>query len=128
MVSGGWQSWVMEAIGEQLEKADDAGSWLPRPAHLHAVPQAVACAVRLGEPSPAGPAGQELLERLAAGLAGAALAAPGVLATATYAGAADYADHIEGLSRTIEYLQLLAAGAVDRTRNQAIQAAATATT
>ncbi|UUL76560.1 hypothetical protein NG819_01725 [Pseudarthrobacter sp. Fe7] len=28
----------MEAIGEDLGKADDAGGWLPRPAHLHAVP------------------------------------------------------------------------------------------
>ncbi|WP_306897832.1 HNH endonuclease signature motif containing protein [Arthrobacter sp. B1I2] len=70
--------------------------------------------------------GRDVLDGLAAQLAAAALAAPGVLATATYAQAADFADHVERLSRNMEYLQLLAAGTVDRTRAQAIRDAAAA--
>lgn len=109
----------MEAIGEQLDEsfgglfgglfggnADDAGSRRTSPARLRAVPG--------GEGS--GPA---ILGALAEGLATAAVAAPGVLATATYVEAADYAGHAEELARTVEYLQLLAAAAVDRTRTQA---------
>ncbi|MEW1951740.1 hypothetical protein AB0280_21115, partial [Pseudarthrobacter sp902506025] len=73
----------MEAIGEHLGaayggKAYDAGSWLPRPAHLHAVP---------GEASQhraTGPAHQDLLAGLAARLAAVSLAAPDVLESASY--------------------------------------------
>ncbi|HJV98472.1 MAG TPA: hypothetical protein VJ617_05200, partial [Arthrobacter sp.] len=50
----------------------------------------------------------------------AAVAAPGALAMAGYVEAADFADMAEELSRTVEYLQILGAGAVDRTRTQAI--------
>ncbi|HJW00194.1 MAG TPA: DUF222 domain-containing protein, partial [Arthrobacter sp.] len=53
-------------------------------------------------------------------------AAPGALAMAGYVEAADFADMAEELSRTVEYLQILGAGAVDRTRTQAITDAATA--
>lgn len=118
----------MEAIGEQLDgpfgglfgglfggNADDAGSRRTSPARLRAVPG--------GEGS--GPA---ILGALAEELATAALAAPGVLATATYIEAADYAGRAEELARTVEYLQLLAAGAVDRTRTQAITQATARTT
>ncbi|MCP8999573.1 13E12 repeat family protein [Pseudarthrobacter sp. RMG13] len=56
----------------------------------------------------------------------AAAAAPGTLAMAGYVEAADFAGLVEELSRTVDYLQILAAGAVDRTRTQAITAAATA--
>lgn len=114
----------MEAIGEQLDgpfggllggNADDAGSRRTSPARLRAVPG--------GEGS--GPA---ILGALAEELATAALAAPGILATATYLEAADYAGHAEELARTVEYLQLLAAGAVDRTRTQAITQATARTT
>ncbi|TAP38772.1 HNH endonuclease [Arthrobacter sp. S39] len=45
---------------------------------------------------------------------------------ADYAEAAQYAGMAEELSRTVEYLQILSAGAVDHTRTQAISAAATA--
>ncbi|MCU1436790.1 MAG: hypothetical protein JWR71_3515, partial [Pseudarthrobacter sp.] len=54
----------------------------------------------------------------------AAAAAPAHLALASYLEAADYAGLTEELSRTVEYLQILSAGAVDRTRTQAIADAA----
>ncbi|WP_242633291.1 HNH endonuclease signature motif containing protein [Arthrobacter sp. S39] len=54
----------------------------------------------------------------------AAAAAPEVLALANYTGAAEYAGQVEDLSRTVEYLQILGAGAVDRTRTRAITDAA----
>jgi hypothetical protein len=118
----------MEAIGEQPDgpfgglyggllggNADDAGSRRTSPARLRAVPG--------GEGS--GPA---ILGTLAEGLATAALAAPGVLATATYIEAADYAARVENLARTVEYLQLISALTVDRTRTQAITQATARTT
>jgi len=116
----------MEAIGEHLgeaygRKAYDAGSWLPHPAHLHAVP------AEASQHRATGPGHQDLLAGLAARLAAVALAAPGVLASASYLEAAEFAARTEDLARTVEYLQLLGAGAVDRTRAQAItDAAATA--
>jgi hypothetical protein len=61
----------------------------------------------------------------------AAAAAPGTLAMTGYVEAADFAGLVglvEDLSRTVDYLQILAAGAVDRTRTQAITAAATTRT
>ncbi|MCO4255294.1 DUF222 domain-containing protein [Pseudarthrobacter cellobiosi] len=59
----------------------------------------------------------------------AASSAPGTLAMTSYVEAADFASLVEDLSRTVDYLQILAAGAVDRTRTQAITtAAATRTT
>ncbi|MDT0171149.1 DUF222 domain-containing protein [Pseudarthrobacter sp. BRE9] len=123
----------METIGEDLGKAYDAGSWLPRPAHLHAVPGE---APATGEPSAqslsltaaAAPAVRALLGGLAGQLAATALAAPDVLASASYVEAADFAGGVEELVRTAEYLQILSADAVDRTRTQAISDAATAKT
>ncbi|WAJ33267.1 DUF222 domain-containing protein [Arthrobacter sp. FX8] len=118
----------MEAIGEQLDglfgglyggllggNADDAGSRRTSPARLRAVPG--------GEGS--GPA---ILGALAEELATAALAAPDLLAAATYVEAADYAARVENLARTVEYLQLISALTVDRTRTQAITQAAARTT
>jgi hypothetical protein len=136
----------MEAIGEQLGaafggNADDAGSRLPRPGRLRAVPAGEGR--DLHGPGPRGPlpAVEEqgprqpalaptprtpsTLHELTRELAAAALAAPDVLAGATYLEAADFADGVEELSRTVEYLQLHSAGAVDRTRAQAITDAAT---
>ncbi len=118
----------MEAIGEDLGEAYDAGSWLARPAHLHPVPSEDPLTGPLQAPaSRPGPGRQDVLDGVAAQLAAAALAAPDLLTTASHAEAADYAARIEGLARSMEYLQLLAAGAVDRTRTQAINDAATAT-
>jgi hypothetical protein len=57
-----------------------------------------------------------------------AAAAPDILALAGYAEAADYASQVEDLSRSVEYLQVLGAGAVDRTRTRAITDAAAART
>ncbi|MDR6414470.1 DUF222 domain-containing protein [Pseudarthrobacter sulfonivorans] len=51
-------------------------------------------------------------------------AAPDQLARAGYVDAADFAGQTEELSRDVEYLQILSAGAVDRTRTQAITTAA----
>ncbi|MDQ0692801.1 hypothetical protein QF047_003761 [Arthrobacter sp. W4I7] len=56
-------------------------------------------------------------------LAEAAAAAPGMLAGADYVEAANYAGEVEDLSRGVEYLQVLSAGTVDRTRTQAVAAA-----
>jgi hypothetical protein len=56
-------------------------------------------------------------------LAEAAAAAPSILAGADYVEAANYAGQVEELSRGVEYLQVLSAGTVDRTRTQAIAAA-----
>ncbi|SER20938.1 hypothetical protein SAMN05444745_12364, partial [Arthrobacter sp. OV608] len=55
-----------------------------------------------------------------------AAAAPSMLAGASYVDASQYAADVEDLSRTVEYLQVLSAGTVDRTRTQAIAAADTA--
>jgi hypothetical protein len=66
-----------------------------------------------------------LREAIAAANAVAAVA-PDMPALADYGEAADFAGLAEDLSRTAEYLQILAAGAVDRTRARAITAAATA--
>ncbi|WP_455836870.1 HNH endonuclease signature motif containing protein [Pseudarthrobacter siccitolerans] len=56
-------------------------------------------------------------------VAQAAAAAPSILAGASYVEAAKYAAGVEDLSRTVEYLQVLSAGTVDRTRTEAIAAA-----
>lgn len=148
----------MEAIGEQLDgpfgglfggNADDADSRVVSPARLRAVPggegsspdgsrldgssprwpvpAAENPAAKLSAPPPI-PRTPATLGELAEELATAALAAPGILATATYLEATDYAGHAEELARTVEYLQLLAAGAVDRTRTQAITQATARTT
>ena len=58
----------------------------------------------------------------------AAVAAQDELATLDYVSAAHFAGQVEDLSRTVEYLQLLAASTVDRTRTQAITAADAART
>lgn len=162
----------MEAIGEQLEEAYDAGARRTRLPRLHAVPgdaaedeaaEEVAVEDHAAEDSAAGdvlaaaqpesphrfqqattnpsgllsgtsPAATSLpgftaaapLDGLSAQLAAAALAAPGMLAGASYVEAAQYAAHVEELARTVECLQITSAGAVDRTRTQAIADAATA--
>jgi hypothetical protein len=61
-------------------------------------------------------------------LAEAAASAPSILAGADYVEAANYAGQVEELSRGVEYLQVLSAGTVDRTRTQAIAAADAART
>ncbi|MGN7202614.1 DUF222 domain-containing protein, partial [Arthrobacter sp. SAFR-044] len=61
-------------------------------------------------------------------LAALALAAPDVLASASYVEAAEFAARAEELARSVEYLQLLGAAAVDRTRTQAITHATAAKT
>lgn len=71
---------------------------------------------------------QDLLDELAAQLGAVALAAPDLLAAASHTEAADYATRVEGFARSMEYLQFLAAGAVDRTRTQATSDAAAAKT
>lgn len=69
-----------------------------------------------------GGAAEDLLQCLA--LAEAAVEGmPDELALAGFGDAADFADLVEELSRRVDYLQLLAADAVDRTRAAAINAA-----
>jgi hypothetical protein len=75
-------------------------------------------------PPESGGAGQPLnLAEIGRLLAEAAAAAPSMLAGADYVEAANYAGQVEELSRGMEYLQVLSAGTVDRTRTQAIAAA-----
>ncbi|GGH98490.1 hypothetical protein GCM10007170_31150 [Arthrobacter liuii] len=69
-----------------------------------------------------------MLDELAAQLGAVALAAPDLLAAASHTEAADYAARVEGFARSMEYLQFLAAGAVDRTRTQATSDAGAAKT
>ncbi|MDF2049469.1 DUF222 domain-containing protein [Arthrobacter sp. Cr_A7] len=61
-------------------------------------------------------------------LVAAAVAAQDELATFDCVSAANFAGQVEDLSRTVEYLQLLAASTVHRTRTQAITAADAART
>ncbi|MDQ0617214.1 hypothetical protein [Arthrobacter globiformis] len=79
-------------------------------------------ATELGSPAPATP---DLKAALAL-LDTATTAAPDELAGANFLDAADFAELAEELSRRVEYLQLQAADAVDRTRTEAINAAETA--
>jgi hypothetical protein len=80
-------------------------------------------------PPESGGAGQPLnLAEIGRLLAEAAAAAPSMLAGADYVEAANYAGQVEELSRGMEYLQVLSAGTVDRTRTQAIAAADAART
>ncbi|HEU4667257.1 MAG TPA: DUF222 domain-containing protein [Arthrobacter sp.] len=109
-----------------------AGTLPDRHGHLHAVPEG-------STPPPAGstrlPAstGLEANELSALGLSGlghrlnaVAAEAAGALRGANYVAVAQFAGHVEELARTIEHIQLLSAGAVDRTRTEAIADAAAA--
>ena len=116
----------MEAIGEQLEEAYDAGPRPPRLPRLQAVPGGAAKDSAARDSAVQDSAAAAQLDGLRAQLAAAALAAPSFLAGASYVGAAQYAAHVEELARSVECLQIAAAGTVDRTRGQAIAEAATA--
>ena len=110
------------------------------PGHLTAVAVECTPAPADGPGSPPAPAidgasgrVEEAAGQPQAGLSGigdllnaAALTAPDTLAAAGYVQAADFAGQVEELARSIECLQLLAAGAVDRTRSEAVIAAAAA--
>ncbi|MFH5879640.1 DUF222 domain-containing protein [Arthrobacter sp. NA-172] len=63
------------------------------------------------------------MQRCLAVLDAAIGSAPDELGTSSFVEAADFAGLAEELSRRVEYLQLLAAAAVDRTRTEAINAA-----
>ncbi|MET4591169.1 DUF222 domain-containing protein [Arthrobacter sp. 754] len=111
----------MEAFGDQLTEHGGSTAVLTRPA-----PPAAHAPV--GSASTDGTAPGARLAALLTAANAVAAAAPDRLAMASYAEAADFAGTVEDISRTVEYLQILAAGTVDRTRNQAITAAATART
>ncbi|MGN7251843.1 HNH endonuclease signature motif containing protein, partial [Arthrobacter sp. SAFR-023] len=75
------------------------------------------------------PASRPVTADLKASLAAldtATSSAPAELAAASFQDAADFAELTEELSRRVEYLQLQAAAAVERTRTEAINAAETA--
>jgi hypothetical protein len=120
--------------GASSNAAPDGGARLARPARHNAPPTEAAGAVGsalLTEPAvpanaveSAWPGFAELTHALAV-VNAAAVAAPGLLAMAGYVEAANFAATTEELSRTVDYLQILAAGTVDRTRTQAITSAAT---
>ncbi|SDS74318.1 protein of unknown function [Pseudarthrobacter equi] len=130
----------MEAIGEQVSESGDSSGLLPlgrsssRPSatpddgpnlrtagHLRPVP---------GSPAPDHASEQPLdlpldVSALTARVAAAAVTAREALPTTGYTSAATFAADVEELSRCVEYLQLIAAGAVDHTRTHAITDAAT---
>ena len=124
------------SISSRGLEASDGGPGLGSAGRLRAVPALAkadlaeprqSAAVHASESLPAGnpsgpdqPLGLGEINRL---LAAAAAAAPRILAGAGYVEAADYAGQVEELSRSVEYLQILGAGTVDRTRTQAIAAA-----
>ncbi|MDQ0616541.1 hypothetical protein [Arthrobacter globiformis] len=134
----------MEAIGEH--RADTAAGTdasglsaaaLLRGRGLRSVPAAGSATLGSGTPGPVSPdlAATELgspapatpdLKAALALLDTATTAAPDELAGANFLDAADFAELAEELSRRVEYLQLQAADAVDRTRTEAINAAETA--
>ena len=79
-----------------------------------------------GFPNATEPTDVDALRQALAVVNAAAAAAPEKLAMANYVEAANFAAMAEEISRSVEYLQVLSAGAVDRTRTRAIVAAATA--
>ncbi|MDQ0863641.1 HNH endonuclease signature motif containing protein [Arthrobacter globiformis] len=88
-------------------------------------PNSVAAAVAPAEPASRTVATPDL-EACLALLDSATTLAPEELTAANFLQAADFAELTEELSRRVEYIQLLAAAAVDRTRTEAIDAAGTA--
>ncbi|MGM9471604.1 DUF222 domain-containing protein [Pseudarthrobacter sp. YS3] len=121
----------MEAFGDQLAESGGNTAVLTRAAPPVVDPpdgvvSTLGCAS--GGASTDGMAPGARLAALLAAANAVAAAAPARLAMASYAEAADFAGNVENISRTVEYLQILAAGTVDRTRSQAITTAATART
>src|SRR5919205_1133062 len=123
----------MEAIGEQgAEGAAGTGvsglsaASLLRGRGLRNDPAAASLAAVPMRGAPSGgaaPATADLKTSLAL-LDSAITAAQEELAAANFLEAADFAELTEELSRRIEYLQLQAAAAVERTRTEAINSAA----
>ena len=126
----------MEAIGDQRAEFGGSAAVLPRPApqprrRFEAYDDGTrpGLPARLPVASAASPASGLVdpdLAEIGGLLASFAVAAPELLASADYVEASGFAARVEEISRTVEYLQVLAAGTVDRTRTQAITAAATA--
>ncbi|UZX04456.1 DUF222 domain-containing protein [Arthrobacter sp. CDRTa11] len=121
-------------------KASDGGARHGGLSHLRAVPASPAWTAETAEgavaagpaeasgPSEAvGPTGTIGVAGLVSLVNRAAAAAPDILALAGYVEASDFAGEVEELARTVDYLQILSAGAVDRTRTQAITEANTRT-
>ncbi|SDK48786.1 hypothetical protein [Arthrobacter sp. ok362] len=99
----------MEAVGEFVpDQADRPGSAMPaRLRPLAAVP----CAA--GDPVDCSVAAALALLRACSE------SAAGNVARLNFVEASDFADDVEDLSRTVEYLQIIAAAGVDRTRREA---------
>ena len=118
--------------GAGFQGACDAGTRVERLPHLwrHSTAAAPSHAVTgtepAGLPDATAPADIGALRQALAVVNAAALNAPDTLAMASYAEAANFAAIAEEISRSVEYLQILGAGTVERTRTEAITAAATA--
>jgi hypothetical protein len=122
-VSPLWQSYPMEAVGELApNQATRPGRYSDAPVMatppertLHVVPPAGRFGGRSG---PDGDGSGELARvlELLKGLRSTAVADAALL---DFREAADFAADVEEISRAVEYLQIVAAGAVDRTRRQA---------
>jgi hypothetical protein len=103
-------------MGESLAgSADDAGTRPRLPGRLGAAD----LAADPREPDPDSGLNR-WLERAGGVISAATSVASASLDAVSYVEAAHIAGTVEGLARRVEYLQLLAAGAVERTRNQAI--------
>ncbi|MFJ5862574.1 DUF222 domain-containing protein [Pseudarthrobacter sp. NPDC092439] len=114
----------MEAFGQALagNGADDAGTRLGVPGRLHAVAVSDFGGADPAEPE-LGPDLARWVERAGVLISAATSVASASLDAVSYVEAAHTAGMVEELARRVEYLQLLAAGAVERTRTRAISVA-----
>ncbi|RAM38431.1 HNH endonuclease signature motif containing protein [Arthrobacter globiformis] len=104
--------------GAAAGSSGDSGSVPPPPG----TPRSASAAVAPQEPASPPLATSDLNAALAL-LDSATSSAPEELAAANFLEAADFAELTEKLARRVEHLQVRAAGAVDRTRTEAINAA-----
>ncbi|MGF9650285.1 HNH endonuclease, partial [Pseudarthrobacter oxydans] len=111
---------------ENASTSDQPLASQPLPSGSPSSPDQPLAVAPLPPGNPSSPDQPLSLSKISGLLAAAAAAAPRILAAADYVEAANYAGQVEELSRSVEYLQILGAGTVDRTRTQAIAAADTA--
>ncbi|TLM88012.1 HNH endonuclease signature motif containing protein [Pseudarthrobacter sp. NamE5] len=110
------------SVSQAAESPAKAAAAHPEATASHS--QAAASANRpLPMNTKAAPSGATSLGAITGLLASAVAAAPAALAAADYVEASHFAGQAEEFSRAAEYLQLLAAGTVDRTRREAVAAA-----
>ncbi|TPV48818.1 DUF222 domain-containing protein [Pseudarthrobacter phenanthrenivorans] len=110
------------AVGEDAPSPSPTTAFRPEDTASHSTAAAISD-LPLQTDTGGAPRGCISLGVISSLLASAAAAAPAALAAADYVEASYFAGKAEELARSVEYLQLLAAGTVDRTRAEAIAAA-----